>query len=99
VEAGNNGAISLREVEVTVKAERRRFTAEYKQRVLREADDCRQSGEIGALLRREGLYWSCRVPPDSEHWISESCLANNGLGSRAQEAERWREVGYELLMR
>jgi transposase-like protein len=58
VEAGNNGATSLREVEVAVKAERRRFTAEYKQKVLREADDCRQSGEIGALLRREGLYWS-----------------------------------------
>jgi transposase-like protein len=40
------------------KAERRRFTAEYKQKVLREADNCQQPGEIGALLRREGLYWS-----------------------------------------
>lgn len=40
------------------KAERRRFTAEYKLKVLREADGCKQSGEIGALLRREGLYWS-----------------------------------------
>jgi len=58
VEAGNNGATSLREVEVLVKAERRRFTADYKQKILREADNCRQSGEIGALLRREGLYWS-----------------------------------------
>jgi hypothetical protein len=45
-------------VEVLVKAERRRFTADYKHKILREADDCRQSGEIGALLRREGLYWS-----------------------------------------
>ena len=58
MEAGNNGATSLREVEVLVKAERRRFTADYKQKILREADNCRQSGEIGALLRREGLYWS-----------------------------------------
>jgi transposase-like protein len=58
VEAGNNGATSLREVEVLVKAERRRFTADYKQKILREADNCRQSGEIGVLLRREGLYWS-----------------------------------------
>ena len=58
MEAGNNGATSSREVEVAVKAERRRFTAEYKLRVLREADDCKQAGEIGALLRREGLYWS-----------------------------------------
>lgn len=40
------------------KAERRRFTAEYKQKVLREADRCQKPGEIGALLRREGLYWS-----------------------------------------
>lgn len=58
MEAGNNGARCLREVEVLVKAERRRFTADYKQKILREADNCRQSGEIGALLRREGLYWS-----------------------------------------
>jgi transposase len=37
---------------------RRRFTAEYKLKVLREADGCSRSGEIGALLRREGLYSS-----------------------------------------
>jgi len=63
VEAENNGATSLREVEVAVKAARRRFTAEYKQKVLREADDCERPGEIGALLRREGLYWS-----NLTHW-------------------------------
>jgi transposase-like protein len=45
-------------VEVVAKAERRRFTAEYKRKVLREADHCKQPGEIGGLLRREGLYWS-----------------------------------------
>lgn len=44
--------------EVTEKAQRRRFTAEYKQRVLREADACSKPGELGALLRREGLYSS-----------------------------------------
>ena len=37
---------------------RRRFTAEYKLRVLREAEACSGRGEIGALLRREGLYSS-----------------------------------------
>jgi transposase-like protein len=37
---------------------RRRFSAEYKLRVLREADACTKPGEIGALLRREGLYSS-----------------------------------------
>jgi transposase-like protein len=44
--------------EVSEKATRRRFTAEYKRRILREADACTQSGELGALLRREGLYSS-----------------------------------------
>lgn len=37
---------------------RRRFTAEYKLRILREAEGCREPGEIGALLRREGIYSS-----------------------------------------
>ena len=43
--------------EVTVKATRRRFSARYKLRILKEVDSCRK-GEVGALLRREGLYWS-----------------------------------------
>ena len=44
--------------EVPTKARRRRFTAEYKLRILREAERCTTSGAIGALLRREGLYSS-----------------------------------------
>ena len=48
----------VRETEVVEKAKRRRFTAEYKQRILVEADRANQRGEIGALLRREGLYSS-----------------------------------------
>jgi transposase len=43
---------------VTSKAKRRRFTAEYKRKVLHEADACTESGQVGALLRREGLYSS-----------------------------------------
>jgi transposase-like protein len=46
------------ETEVVAKAHRRRFTAEYKRRIVREADRCTTSGAIGALLRREGLYSS-----------------------------------------
>jgi transposase-like protein len=46
------------EVEVVAKAERRRFTAQYKRRIVREADRATAPGEIGALLRREGLYSS-----------------------------------------
>ena len=44
--------------EVSASPTRRRFTAEYKLRIVREADRCRGTGEIGALLRREGLYSS-----------------------------------------
>jgi len=44
--------------EVVVKAQRRQFSAEYKRRILQEADSCAQRGEVGALLRREGLYSS-----------------------------------------
>ncbi len=43
---------------VSEKPVRRRFTAEYKLRIVQEADGCTESGQIGALLRREGLYWS-----------------------------------------
>jgi len=46
------------EVEVLAKPERRRFTVEYKRRILSEADRCKKPGEIGALVRREGLYSS-----------------------------------------
>ena len=43
---------------VPEKPVRRRFTAEYKLRVLRDADACAEPGQLGALLRREGLYSS-----------------------------------------
>ena len=46
------------EVEVLARAQRRRFTVEEKVRILREADRARGVGEVGALLRREGLYSS-----------------------------------------
>jgi transposase-like protein len=44
--------------EVPAKARRRRYSASYKKRILAEADRCTAPGEIGALLRREGLYSS-----------------------------------------
>lgn len=40
------------------RSERRHFSAEYKARILAEADACAERGQIGALLRREGLYSS-----------------------------------------
>ena len=44
--------------EVAAKPRRRGFTAEYRLRILEEAERCTKSGEVGQLLRREGLYSS-----------------------------------------
>ena len=44
--------------EVSDKPRRRRFTAKYKLEILRQADRCTKHGELGALLRREGIYSS-----------------------------------------
>jgi hypothetical protein len=46
------------DVEVSAKARRRRFKAKYKLEVLHKADACTKPGEVGALLRSEGLYSS-----------------------------------------
>jgi transposase len=56
-----NGRVSrseARDPELVERARRRQFTAEYKLRIVEEADACTESGEVGALLRREGLYSS-----------------------------------------
>lgn len=44
--------------QVVERPSRRQFSAEYKERIVREADACQERGEVGALLRREGLYSS-----------------------------------------
>src|SRR6266571_3920751 len=59
--AAEPGAV---ETEVVAKAQRRRFTAEYKRRIVREADRCTKPGELGALLRRE-IAASSRGSPRS----------------------------------
>ena len=59
VQVSNNGALNghspavQRDPEVVPKAKRRTFSAEYKLRILAEADACKGRGEVGALLRRE----------------------------------------------
>jgi len=49
---------NLPDPEVVPRAKRRRFSAEYKLRILEEAEACSERGQIGSLLRREGLYSS-----------------------------------------
>lgn len=56
--ASHGGPRLVPDPEVPAKATRRRFPTDYKLSILRQADACRQPGEIGALLRREGLYSS-----------------------------------------
>jgi len=58
VEVHENGAGGVVDPEVVPKAGRRRFNAEYKLSVLRETDGCTGPGQIGTVLRREGLYSS-----------------------------------------
>jgi transposase len=57
--AGGRGApAGVPDPELVERPQRRRFTAEYRLRILQEADACTRPGEIGELLRREGLYTS-----------------------------------------
>jgi len=57
-EQNGKSAAEGTQTEVVAKAKRRQHPAEYKLRILREIDECKGSGEVGALLRREGLYSS-----------------------------------------
>ena len=100
METASNGVKSLTEVEVVAKAERRRFTAEYKQKVLREADHCQQPGEIGGLLRREGLYWSNLANWRKQRERGELAgLSTKKRGPKGREknplAERVRELEWD----
>ncbi len=59
-QGSNNGSLPTPtgpDTEVVARPTRRRFSAEYKARILEEADRC-ANGEVGSLLRREGLYAS-----------------------------------------
>jgi len=63
---------------VDAKPKRRRFTAEYKLRLLREVERAKEPGEVGAILRREGLYSSHLVT-----WRRErDRVARVGLAAR-----------------
>jgi len=55
---GKRSAAAPVDPEVVDKPVRRRFTSEYKLRIIQEADRCTDPGEVGRLLRREGLYTS-----------------------------------------
>jgi transposase-like protein len=77
---------SVPPTEVTPKAKRRSFTAEYKRRIVKEADACTDLGEIGALLRREGLYSSHLV--DWRRSVREGELAGAAPKKRGPRAKQ-----------
>ena len=56
--AANPGEGGVPDPEVVEQPKRRRFSAQYKAQIVREAEQCTEPGQIGALLRREGLYSS-----------------------------------------
>ena len=56
--AGQGRELGRPDPEVLERPQRRRFSAECKARIVQEADACTQIGQVGALLRREGLYSS-----------------------------------------
>ena len=67
------------------RAKRRRFAAEYKVRILREADRCKVPGEVGALLRREGLYSSLlSVWRRERDQVAKAAIAAKKRGPKAR---------------
>ena len=68
--------------EVTPKAKRRSFSAAYKKKILAEVDDAAGTGNIGGILRREGLYSSTLTS-----WRKERDAAMDGVFSRKRGPE------------
>ena len=58
VAGGRVAPAGVRDPELVAQAKRRSFTAKYKLEILAKADACTRPGEVGELLRREGLYTS-----------------------------------------
>ena len=98
--AGGTAKDGRADPEVSEKARRRRYTAGYKLGILEAADACAEPGQIGALLRREGLYSSLLST-----WREQRrCGALNGLTPRKRgrkarrsfEAKRIEQLESEL---
>jgi transposase-like protein len=75
------------DVEVVAIAKRRRFTNADKRRIVRAADGCTKPGEIGALMRREGIYSSSLATWRRQHAAGELAgVASNKRGPKADPA-------------
>ena len=90
------------ESEVLPRARRRTFTVEYKRRILQEVDRCAQSGQVGALLRREGLYSSHLTSWRRQRERGELAPQKRGPSAAdpaAQEMQRLRRENARLHQR
>lgn len=83
----DHGPVVPPDPEVPERPQRRRFSAELKLAILREADACTEPGQIGALLRREGLY--------SSHLVDWRRQREAGT-LEALSGRRGRKVGEDL---
>ncbi len=81
--AGSSSAGGVPDPEVLAKPTRRQFTAEYRLRILEEADRCTGRGEVGRLLRREGLY--------SSHLVNWRKARRKGALSGLRQKKRGRK--------
>jgi transposase-like protein len=77
--------------EVPEKATRRRFTRAYKEQILAEADQCTDPGELGELLRREGLYSSSLT-----RWRRERTAGTLDVGKRGRKSNPNKKETQEL---
>lgn len=87
--------------QVLQKPTRRRFTVADKLRILQEADACHRSGELGALLRREGLYSSSLAnfrKQRAQGRLQETSAAQKGIQRKHNEAARQRDARKLLQM-
>jgi len=79
------------DTEVLERASRRRFTREYKLRILDEADRCADSLEMGLLLRREGLYsWHLTT------WRKWRSAMGKGASGKAESLKKLRNENARL---
>lgn len=90
-----NGKGPLPETEVVARPKRRRFSANYKRSILEEADRCTEAGDIGALLRREGLYSSNLTTWRRQRQLGELEGAKPGRKPTSDEAKQLRQLQRE----
>ena len=99
------GKVEVADPEVVPRAKRRRFTAGYKLRIVEEADRCSEPGEVGALLRREGLYsshlsnWRRQRAEGELRALAERKRGRKAQGQQVHELDELRREKEQLQIR